>query len=509
MAISQSKYVAITSGIGGASVASRKDLGLRLYTTNSLFPQNTILEFNLASDVANYSGSTSLEAQIAAAYFGWVSKTANSPRKISFMGANLNATAPTIISTQDLAALNSFTAVTDGSMVLSMGGISYTLSDVDFSSATSYSDIAQTLETAINANTAGGDLFTAATVTFNTSTSSFILTGGAQGVNEITYATAAGEGTNIAALIGWGEDENPILSNGTDATSFTDILNTSVELSNNFASFGFVGTVLTTEGIGEIGTWNDTQNNEYMFCGDVGQDNYEVFAQAAAQHNGMSLNYNINYGQEGALPAYLMPASILAATDYSAPNGTLNFMYQQFPNQAVAVDTNELANTLDPLFVNYNGQTQKAGQKIEFYQDGFLANGVDAAVYGNEIWLKDAMATELLNLELALNKIPANEDGLGMIEATLQGVIGEALNNGEGNGTISAGKTLTNTQKAYISQITGDSTAWQTVQLNGYVLTVKLTQSVVNGATKYIADYTLIYSKGDSIRKIEGRHILI
>ena len=138
-----------------------------------------------------------------------------------------------------------------------------------------------------------------------------------------------------------------------------------------------------------------------------------------------------------------------------------------------------------------------------------MADGTDAAVYCNEIWLKDAMATEILNLEIALNKIPANDDGLGMIEAVLQGVIGEALNDGTGNGTISAGKALTNTQKAYITQITGDSTAWQTVQLNGYVLTVKLTQSVVNGATKYIADYTLIYSKGDSIRKVEGRHILI
>jgi transposase len=71
------------------------------------------------------------------------------------------------------------------------------------------------------------------------------------------------------------------------------------------------------------------------------------------------------------------------------------------------------------------------------------------------------------------------------------------------------GKELTNTQKAYITQITGDNTAWQRVQLNGYVLTVELSQQVINGATKYIAEYTLVYSKGDSIRKVEGRHILI
>lgn len=164
-----------------------------------------------------------------------------------------------------------------------------------------------------------------------------------------------------------------------------------------------------------------------------------------------------------------------------------------------------MSRTLDGLNINYNGQTQKAGSKIEFYQDGFLADGTDMAVYANEIWLKDAMSTEILNLEIAVDKIPANIDGIGQVAGILQGVINEALN----NGVISVGKELTNTQKAYITQLTGDNTSWQSVQLNGYILDVELAQNVVNGTTRYIAEYTLIYSKGDSIRKVEGRHILI
>ena len=141
MPISQSKYVAITSGIGGVSAASRKDLGLRLFTTNVHFPNNTILEFTSAADVANYAGSSSVEAKIAAAYFGWVSKSVNSPKKISFMGSNLSATASTLRSTQILSALTAFTAITAGSMIISMGGTSYTVSGLDFSSAKSYADV--------------------------------------------------------------------------------------------------------------------------------------------------------------------------------------------------------------------------------------------------------------------------------------------------------------------------------------------------------------------------------
>lgn len=504
MPISQSKYVAITSGIGGASAASRKDLGLRLFTTNALFPLNTIVEFTSAADVANYAGATSQEAKIAAAYFGWVSKSVNSPRLISFMGSNLNATAPVLRSTQTLGDLATFTAITAGSLVLSMGGTSYTVSGLDFSAATSYADVAQIVETGVQGNTAGGTLWTSATVTFNAETSSFILTGGETGDNVITYASAASSGTDISALIGWSEATNPILSSGTVASSLTDILNTSVELSDNFASYSFIGATIDATAINEIGAWNDAQNFLYMYCGDV-DSSYDTIIEAAAGHQGMAINYNPNLGNNTYLPAFIMPATIFAATNYENLNGTVNYMYQQFPNQAIAVDTNTLSSTLDQLHINYNGQTQKAGTKIDFYQDGYLADGTDMAVYANEIWLKDAMITEILNLEIAVEKIPANVDGLAMIEAVLQGVIDEALN----NGVIMPGKELTNTQKAYITQLTGDNKAWQTVQLNGYVLSVVLSQKVINGATKYIADYTLIYSKGDSIRKVEGRHILI
>lgn len=497
MPISQSKYVSITSGIGGQSAAARKDLILRLFTTNALFPVNTVLEFTSSADVANFAGSASNEAKIASAYFGWVSKQVNTPRKISFMRYSLTATAPFIRSTATLATVAQFAAVTSGSMTLSMGGTSYTISGADFSTANSYANVATILQTLIQGNTAGGELWTSATVTYDSATSSLILTGGTTGEAVIVAATG-----DLASMCGWNSASSPILSNGTSEMGLADVLNTSIELSNNFASYAFVNASLDVDSINIIGAFNDEQNYQYMYCGDVTADNYTEIIAAAAAHSGMAINYQ---PLTGVLPAYLMPATILAATNYDKVNGTVNYMFQQFPNQDVTVDTNVLSQTLDNLNINYNGQTQKAGAKIEFYQDGFLADGTDIAVYANEIWLKDAMATEILNLEIAVDKIPANYDGMGLVEGILQNVIGEALN----NGVISVGKDLTNTQKAYITQLTGDDTAWQTVQLNGYILTVELGQTVTNGTTRYIAEYTLIYSKGDSIRKVEGRHILI
>lgn len=506
MPIAQSKYVNITSGIGGRTATDRKDLILRIFTTNAIFPANTIVEFTTDTDVANYAGSTSLESKLASAYFGWVSKRMNTPAKISFMKYSINeATAPSLRSTIELATLATYQAITDGSIVINMGGIAYGLSSLDFSSAVSYSDVAAVIQTAIRANTAGGALFTAATVTYDAGTQSFTLVGGETGNVEMAYATIASSGTDISSTIGWSQSTNPTISDGTVATTITDTLNTSAELSDNFASYAFLNLALNAGTISEIGAWNTAQNYKYIFVGDVDDSNYEAVIAEAAKYQGMAINYNPYQAIEGNLPAWLMPATIFAATNYNTLDGTVNYMYQQFPYQDVAVKTNLLAQTLDALHINYNGQTQKTGVNLTFYQDGYLADGTDMAVFANEIWLKDAMITVILNLELALDKIPANYDGLGLIKTALEETIGEA----KFNGSISIGKPLTTVQKAYITQLTGDNTAWQTVELNGYILDMSLSQQTVNGATKYIANYTLIYSKGDVIRKVEGRHILI
>lgn len=501
MPISQNKYVSITSSQGGQTTAGRKDLILRLFTDNELFPMETVLEFTDSASVAAFAGADSKEAKIASAYFGWVSKQTNKAKKISFMRYSKDATKPYLRSACQLPSITELKTITDGSMTLSMGGVSYEAKNITFAEISSYADVAAKIQAAVQANEGGGTLWTAATVTFAASNSAFILQGGEAGANVITYATPASEGTDIATLIGWTATKDAVVSNGTNAGNITDTLNKSVGISNNFASFAFTADIDDDE-LEPIGAFCDTQNNEYMFVFDVDSANYNDRITIAKKHSGMCANY---LDMSADLPAYLMPATILAATDYDKVNGTVNYMYQQFENQAVAVDSDEVANKLDALNVNYNGQTQKSGTKLEFYQDGYLADGMDIGVYANEIWLKDAMATSVLNLLIALDKLPANTDGISLLEGCLHDVITDA----KSNGTISAEKELTSEQKAYITQYTGDDSAWQTVYLNGFTLDVSLNQDTSSGKTKYIAEYSLLYSKGDSIRKIDGTHTLI
>lgn len=59
MSIPITKYVAITSTVGGQAAAARKDLIARVLTTNPLFAANTVYEFTSSANVADFAGSLS------------------------------------------------------------------------------------------------------------------------------------------------------------------------------------------------------------------------------------------------------------------------------------------------------------------------------------------------------------------------------------------------------------------------------------------------------------------
>ena len=507
MTIPQLKYVAITSAAAKTATAPYKELIARVFTTNSLFGANTVYEFSQSSDVADFAGSTSAEAKFAAEYFAWVSKKAQKPAKISFMRYSFDALAPYLYSTRKLAALDAFTAITTGSIVINLGGTSYTVSDVDLSSATTYADVASALQTAIRANTSGGTLWTAATVTYNASNSSFQLTGGDTGVNAINYAAASGTGVDLAALLGWDIEHAPVLSEGTAAATITDVLNKSIDLSTNFLTFGFLTASDAISNIEAIANWVQEQNYNYRFCFDVSSANYASVIAQIGTFEGLTANYNINYGISGLNPAWIMPAILPATTNYNAPNGVKSYMYQEFPAQAISVgkDDGTLYQTLDNLCVNYNGQTQKSGKTIAFYQNGFNTNGLDSAIFDNEAWLKDHIATDVINAFLALDFISADKDGKAIIVGILEANATLALN----NHVFANGAVLDNNQKAFITQVSGDENAWLDVQNNGYKFYVDLTTQTQGNSQIHVAEYTLIYAKNNVIRKVVGSNILI
>lgn len=293
-------------------------------------------------------------------------------------------------------------------------------------------------------------------------------------------------------------DENPV-----DALARID------EADENFGSFAFIDDI-GTENIGKVAAWNAAKNYKYLYSVRVTPDTCKDVLRAIQGVSGTVVTLD-----KFDAMAEFMPMALFAATKYDRVNASKVFMYQQFAGELPSVTTTAEADKYDAFDVdglgtkfpvNYLGNTQQAGTLVRFYQDGYNVDALDTACYCNEIWLKDAILVALLNLFIAQEKIPANDVGVTMCEHSILSVIADGIR----NGTIIANKDLTQAQKTYIDKTAGIEGAWEDVWSKGYWLGIVVRKRTLEGGRdQYYADYVLIYSKGDAIRKVEGADILI
>jgi hypothetical protein len=394
-----------------------------------------------------------------------------------------------------------FTSTTTGALKLTIGAYTADVTGLNFSSATTMSNIATTLQAAIQAIVAGGASWTGATVTYNAVSQRFELVSGGTGPTAIATAAPA-TGIDIRNLLGW--NTSAVYSPGMAVEEPVAAFTRTAENNDNFGSFAFVPT-LTDVQVAAVALQNDTYNVKFMYLIPVQQADAGTYFAALSGLSGVAA---ILSPIATEFPE-LLPAAILAATDYSRRNSVQNYMFQMAA-LTPSVSTNAIADAMDNARANYYGRTQTAGQNIDFFQRGVMmglpADPVDMNVYANEMWLKDAAGAALMSQLLSAARVPANAQGRGQMLGVLQSVVERATF----NGTISIGKPFTTIQKLYITNMTGDPEAWQQVYRLGYWLDGVMQSYVTQDSrTEWKFVYTLIYSKDDAIRKVEGSHVLI
>lgn len=525
MAISFKKYVDIVSAVGGAAVVQARELIGRIFVDNVLIPTGTLVTFTTLSEVGLFFGMDSEEYKRARFYFSFVSKQVTSPKKIGFARWNRNDTAPMIIGG---SGINTTPASWAGknplnAFDLTIGNDTVTITGLDFSAVVTMADVANVIQTGIRTlGGALGTMWTACTVTYNATRQSFDFVGGdvQTGLGPINI-----EATRNVITPNWLDDfrwdaSGPFLaatarnSAGRVHTFPNVAFVESADTDNNFGSFLFMDAI-TDEEIQQVAQDNDARNVEFVYTIPALLADYEFICEMLEGTGGVCVTILDGYDEQlnaiGPIPdeyPEMMPMVILAATDYNRPDAAQNYMFQRADLTPVVFST-MLSNGLDACRVNYYGATQQAGRIIAFYQRGYMKGAdndpLDMNTYANEIWLKDQIGVELMGLLLALGKISANAQGRATVLSGVQVAVNRALS----NGVISIGKDLTNTQRAYISSVTGNPDAWRQVQNTGYWLDCFIEQYPTEAGTEYKARYVLVYSKDDVIRKIEGSDILI
>lgn len=500
MTISLRQYVAITSAVAASGGVAQRDLIGRLFSENPKTPVGTILEFGSAAAVGLFYGYSSSEYLRALFYFGFVSKALSAPRRLSYARHARVASPARVYGSTPVASLVDFQAITGGTLSLTVGAQTASLTGLNFSAAVALADVATTLQTALRL--AAGTQFTTATVTYDPVAAAFNLAASSGETDAADISIDASAPSSIAGSMGW--SAGAIFSPASPIQTITEALEAATSASNNFGSFAFVNT-LSTDEIVEAATWNSARNVEFTYLPRVTAATAVTLSAALIGMAGTAMTLApiaTEYDE-------MAPMAILAATDYSRRASVQNYMFQQF-SLTPKVTTDALAAYYDALRVNYYGQTQTAGQQISFYQRGTMTgpqtSPVDQNTYANEMWLKDAASSAILALLLALPRIPANAEGRGQILAVLQDPIDRALR----NGVISVGKALTTQQRLFVTQLTGDEDAFQQVQSIGYWIDCEIQPvETGDGRTEYKAVYTLVYGKDDTVRKVEGQHVLV
>ena len=275
-------------------------------------------------------------------------------------------------------------------------------------------------------------------------------------------------------------------------------------ITNDFGSFTFMEEPVEPYTIAQlqaVASDNSSKNFKYLFCigFEKGDERLSSFKTGFSSYSGTCVVQGTD------TYAAAIPMAISAAVDYNKAGSTVCMMFKQVGGEIASVETGTEADELDAAFVNYYGKTQTNGQQLSFYQRGFNSDGVDTAVYFNELWLKSRIATEFLNTMTSVNKIPADRNGRSIVESIVLGAAVAAFR----NGTITIKESLTPAQIASIYQLSGgDDNAANDVLANGYWLDVVI-EPIGTSSSEYKAVYTLIYSKGDAIRFVQGYHELV
>lgn len=491
MTINISRFVRITSGVGGASGVPSRELIGRLFTTNVLVPAGAVVEFDSLSAVVGYFGPGE-EANRAAFYFGFISKSLGSPKALSFSRIALTAE-PARVFGMEADSLASLKLITAGALTVNVGADVASLTGLSFATANTYADVATVLQTALRA-VENAPQFATASVTYNAVSGGFNFMASVPG-----NATVSVSGVSADAL-GWGSQA--ILSPGAAAQTPMEALSASYDASSNFGSFAFVPS-LTDAQLVEVAEWTAALNVELIACVRVTDASLATLPAAVENLAGVALTYAPNPAEYDEM----VPMIVFASTNYDQTGSAQTYMFQQ-ANLSAKVTTDSRASELDALRVNYYGRTQSGGQALTFYMRGVLCGTLTAPLdmntFANEIWFKDAARSALMGLLLAAPRVPANADGRAQVLAVVQEPITRALR----NGTVSVGKTLTAAQKAYVTTVTADPDAWRQIEGTGYWVDAVVV-SVAGTPPEYRVDYRLVYSKDDAIRLIVGQHDLV
>ena len=454
MSVSLNKLIAITSNVVDSSV-SGIDLVGTVLTKNALIPFNAtqkVLSFTSLELVGEFFGITSDEYLFATNYFSAADNSANKPKFINFARYVDTAIVPYIrgnaMSIDKLSTLNS---ISNGALYLKFDNVNSSVSGIDLSSAKSFSDIANLIQTKLRQT-----LAETAICIYDSQTQAFsISNANISGTSTVDYAIDA-SGIGLGTLLKLTQNEGAILSQGSLALSPTDNLNGILSVTKNWVSFTQLNDISQESGYItalEFAKWANDQNNRYVYMLWSSEKNLTIAENSShigtvlAQYaySAICLIYN-SYNHA----AFFM--GIGASINYNELDGTISFASKAQSGLTVSCNEDSEYDALIKNNFNFYADFSSANDHFRFSENGKIT-GIFKWLdnFYNNVWLVDQIQLTEAMLLRATNKIDYGVEGQSMLKATLDTVMKAALL----PGVIQIGNTFDDTQIAQLKQQAG------------------------------------------------------
>lgn len=462
-------------------------------TQDESIPLGTVQPFTTLESVQDWFGPSSVEATLAAVYFAGFTDATLLPGTLYFAQYNVNAVNAYLRGGSLEGMTLSQLQALSGTLSLSIDGTPETTGNIDLSGATSFSNAAGLIQTALAAQAAG------TTCVYDPLRFAFVIGSPTTGASStLTFATGTlSAGAKFTSATG------AVLSQGAIAATPAGILDDVTDVTQNWATFMTTWEPDTDDKL-LFANWVNAQNQRYLYVV-WDSDATALQPNASASIGVLTADYNgvcPVWNTDGTIAAFI--CGLTASLDFTRTNGRQTYAYKSGAGLVAEITSSDAAANLIANGYNFYGAYATANQQFTFLQPGQVSGAWDwLDTYINQIQLNAAIQLAILQMLTQVGFMPYNPRGYGLLRAAVQDPVNAGLN----FGSIVAGVTLSNAQRAQINTAAGANIA-STIEQQGSYLQI-LDASAEVRAARGSPPVTLWYTDGGSIQRVNMASIAV
>ena len=481
MTIPASEIVKVNPGVLAAAGAA-VDLNGVLLTHTNYVPIGSAVSFTSAAGVSAYFGPTSDEYNAAVIYFNGFTNCTKTPGLLYF-AQYPEANVAAYLRSGSLAGMTlDQLKLLSGTLIVTVDGTVTTSTNIVLTAATSFSNAASIISTALGE-----------TVSYDPIKSAFTIASGTTGASStISYAT----GTLAAGLL-FTQATGAVLSQGAVAATPSAFMQALTLTTQNWGGFSTMFEPGLADKIA-FSAWTSGTNKRYAY---IGWDS-DVNATTSGTTNtwGYALSEN---AYEGSFPIYAglsqaaFELGVMASIDFDRLNGRITFAFKSQAGLSPSVTDATIASNLIANGYNYYGAYATSAESWNFTYPGTVSGTFKwFDSYVNQIWLNANLQLAMITLLQNVNSIPYNQQGYDLVYAACLDPINAAIN----FGAIRTGTTLSDAQKAELQMALGIDVSQNIITQGFYLQIVPATAAI--RADRTSPSMTLYYADGGAIQKL-------